>query len=151
VNKMAHAGAAAGILAAGFGMIILYFGLITALVITWIISIIDVVKNDFERDSDKTRWLVILLLIAPLGTILYQLIGKKQKLTNSTSKPKVKNYSESKYNQDKSAIETKTEKCIKCGNVMKERVVLSGEKAGQKFLVCNSYPTCKSIKQLTAE
>jgi hypothetical protein len=50
-----------------------------ALFVTWIVSLIDVLKNEF-KGSNKIIWLILLLAMAPLGTILYQIIGKKQKV-----------------------------------------------------------------------
>ena len=70
--------AAAG---AGILMLMSFFAAGFAFFITWIVSLIDVIKNDFQKDSDKTMWLFLLVLIAPLGTILYQMFGKNQKRT----------------------------------------------------------------------
>ena len=144
----------AGILAAGLGMMFVYFAAIIAFVVTWIISLIDVIKNDFQKDSDKTMWLLILLLIAPIGTILYQLIGKKQKLTVTAFNGKIRTSNNIKPAQK--VPEPKTEpikaaKCTQCGNEMKERTVMSGEKAGQKFMVCSKYPNCRFVSPLTPE
>lgn len=143
---------AAGVAVTGiefiFTMCILGFGM----AILWIISLIDVIKNEYEGSNTKIMWLVILLLIAPLGTILYQFIGKKQKL-NFNTRSNGKATQETKAKITRSSNEpilksTHTEKCLQCGNVLKERTVMSGEKAGQKFLVCTSYPSCKFIKPI---
>ncbi len=50
-----------------------------ALFVLWVISLMDVIKNDYQGQNTKVVWLLLLLLIAPIGTILYQTIGKKQK------------------------------------------------------------------------
>jgi hypothetical protein len=44
------------------------------------VSLIDVLRSNFEGQNTKVIWVVVLLVIAPLGTVLYQLIGKKQKI-----------------------------------------------------------------------
>ena len=50
------------------------------LFISWIIAIIDVIRSDFEKKDNKIIWILLLLLLAPLGTILYIFIGKNQKM-----------------------------------------------------------------------
>lgn len=39
-------------------------------------------------------------------------------------------------------------RCPKCGSDLVERVVKSGERAGQRFLACNAYPKCEFTKEV---
>ncbi|MBM3470655.1 MAG: PLDc_N domain-containing protein [Armatimonadetes bacterium] len=45
-----------------------------------LLAIIDVVRSDFRRDSDRVLWAIIVLMVPVIGPILYFLIGRKQKL-----------------------------------------------------------------------
>jgi len=48
-------------------------------ILLWIYSLIDILKNSFEK-NDKIIWALVVLLIPILGSILYILIGRKRKL-----------------------------------------------------------------------
>jgi len=45
----------------------------------WIYSLIDILKNSFEK-NDKIIWFLVVLLLPFLGSILYIFIGRKRKL-----------------------------------------------------------------------
>ncbi len=45
----------------------------------WVYAIIDIVQGSFKKEGDKIVWLVLVLLVPVLGTVLYYLIGQKQK------------------------------------------------------------------------
>ena len=45
----------------------------------WIYSLVDVIRSDFTNPRKKTMWILLLIFLAPLGTILYLIIGKSQK------------------------------------------------------------------------
>lgn len=45
----------------------------------WVYAIIDIVGGGFKNEGDKIVWLVLVLLVPVLGTVLYYLIGQKQK------------------------------------------------------------------------
>jgi len=47
--------------------------------IIWIYSLVDVIRSDFTNSRKKTMWLLLLIFLAPLGTILYLMIGRSQK------------------------------------------------------------------------
>ncbi|RBQ31744.1 PLDc N-terminal domain-containing protein [Aliarcobacter vitoriensis] len=56
--------------------------LILALVVFIFIiyTLIDVVRNEFETNTIKIIWVLIIILFAPpLGSILYFLVGRQQK------------------------------------------------------------------------
>jgi len=48
-------------------------------ILLWIYSLIDILKNSFEK-NDKIIWALVVLLVPILGSILYILIGRKRKL-----------------------------------------------------------------------
>jgi hypothetical protein len=45
----------------------------------WIATIVDIVKSDFDNPSNKTVWILLVVLIPLLGMILYHLVGTSQK------------------------------------------------------------------------
>lgn len=47
--------------------------------IFWIYSLVDVIRSDFTNPRKKTMWLLLLIFLAPIGTILYLIIGRSQK------------------------------------------------------------------------
>jgi phospholipase D-like protein len=59
-----------------------FFGLVGALVclILWIWALLDIVNGRFRDDVTKIVWVLIVIFIPFLGTILYYLIGRDQKL-----------------------------------------------------------------------
>ncbi len=46
--------------------------------IMWSLAVVDLLKSDFKKDSDKLVWAVSLLLLPPIATI-YFFIAPKQK------------------------------------------------------------------------
>lgn len=55
------------------------FSIIMGCFALWVYAIIDIVKGGFKKEGDKIVWLVLVLLVPALGTVLYYLIGQKQK------------------------------------------------------------------------
>ena len=51
-----------------------------ALVVLWIIAIVDVLVNKF-KGKNKILWILIILFLPVLGAILYLIIGRKQIVT----------------------------------------------------------------------
>lgn len=65
----------------GFGIWhLLILAIITVLSILPVIAIIDIFKGTFKGTFDRWIWIMVVLLLNPLGTLLYFLIGKDQKL-----------------------------------------------------------------------
>ncbi len=60
---------------------ILLLLIIAALLILPIIAILDIVKGEFKGRNDKLIWILVVLFLNPLGTLLYFLIGKDQKVS----------------------------------------------------------------------
>lgn len=61
--------------------IILLLLLSVFLFILPIIALVDIVKNEFEGNN-KIVWVLIVIFFNIIGSILYFLIGRKQKLNN---------------------------------------------------------------------
>jgi len=58
---------------------LLFIILFIAFICYWIGSLIDLSKSEFKSTNDKLIWLILLLAIAPIGTVLYRLFANKQK------------------------------------------------------------------------
>ena len=48
--------------------------------IFWIIALIDILKSDFRETNDKIIWALVVIFLPVIGSILYFLIGKSQKI-----------------------------------------------------------------------
>jgi Phospholipase_D-nuclease N-terminal len=51
-----------------------------AMVLLWLAAIIDIVRNDFKRDADKIVWFLFVMILPPIGVLLYLFIGRFQKI-----------------------------------------------------------------------
>ena len=51
-----------------------------AVFLIWLVTIIDIVKSDFKTNADKIVWFFIVMMIPPLGVLLYCIIGRSQKI-----------------------------------------------------------------------
>ncbi len=60
-------------------VVFVIFGVLVALPLA-LLAIIDIVRSDFRRDSDRILWAIIVLMVPFIGPILYFLIGRKQKV-----------------------------------------------------------------------
>ena len=49
--------------------------------VLWLYALADVIRNDFQYFSTKIAWAIALFFFPPLGTILYFLIGRSQRIT----------------------------------------------------------------------
>ncbi len=67
---------------AGFIAGIVIFAIVLFLV--WLVTIIDIVRSDFKKDTDKIVWFLFVLMIPPLGPLLYLFIGRFQKTEASS-------------------------------------------------------------------
>tara|TARA_Y100000310_G_C20659484_1_gene803892 strand:- start:1206 stop:1457 length:252 start_codon:yes stop_codon:yes gene_type:complete len=62
--------------------LILLFMMITiplALLIFWILMIIDCIKRKFKEESEKIIWILILIFLGVIGATLYYFIIKRKK------------------------------------------------------------------------
>ena len=46
----------------------------------WIIALIDILKSDFRDTNGKIIWVLVVIFLPVIGSILYFLIGKSQKI-----------------------------------------------------------------------
>lgn len=44
-----------------------------------LVCLVDIIKSDFKDNTTKLLWVVIVLLAPVIGSILYLLLGRKQK------------------------------------------------------------------------
>jgi|SRR6185369_15126464 len=64
--------------------IIMLLGFIAFIVlpsVIWLYALADIIRNDFQYLATKIVWLIVLCFFPPLGTILYFLIGRSQRIT----------------------------------------------------------------------
>lgn len=45
-----------------------------------LIALIDIIRNEFKGSNDKVIWVIIVLFIPFLGSLLYFLIGRNQRI-----------------------------------------------------------------------
>jgi TM2 domain-containing membrane protein YozV len=64
----------------GILLLLLVFALGIGVFALWIWSIVDILRSDFKKESDKIVWLVLVVGLHLLGSLLYLLIGTKQKV-----------------------------------------------------------------------
>ena len=48
-----------------------------------VIAIIDILRHDFKRESNKIIWVLVIFFLPLLGSILYFLIGERDKILPS--------------------------------------------------------------------
>ncbi len=46
----------------------------------WIIALVDILKSNFKDSNNKILWVLVVILIPVIGSILYFIIGKNQKI-----------------------------------------------------------------------
>jgi uncharacterized membrane protein YczE len=49
----------------------------------FIYVLVDIIKSEFTNNINKIIWLLLVIFLAPLGIVLYLLIGRKQKIKKS--------------------------------------------------------------------
>jgi len=52
--------------------------------IVWLGCLINCIMSEFRSGANKMMWILLLLMVAPLGTILYLIFAKDQKATYMT-------------------------------------------------------------------
>lgn len=89
-SASAQSDAAVGVLLAGisgiFGLIwiawfmfiLIFVAAIFSLIIFWIFMIVDVLKRDFEKEDEKTMWMLVVFLASWLGSIVYYVMIKSK-------------------------------------------------------------------------
>jgi hypothetical protein len=62
-------------------MFTLGFGLIGLLcLILWVWALVDIINGRFREDSTRIIWILLVIFVPFLGTLLYFLIGREQKI-----------------------------------------------------------------------
>jgi H+/Cl- antiporter ClcA len=51
-----------------------------AFFLVWLVTIIDIVQSDFKTNADKIVWFFFVMIIPPLGMLLYCIIGRSQRI-----------------------------------------------------------------------
>jgi len=58
------------------------------LFVIWIVTIVDIVRSEFISPSNKTVWMLLVILIPLLGMLLYMIFGSSQKCNSVSYKEK---------------------------------------------------------------
>ena len=48
--------------------------------VIWVLAIVEIVKSEFQDKNERLIWLLLVILLPFIGTILYLMIGRKQRL-----------------------------------------------------------------------
>jgi len=59
---------------------LVWFAVFLFFFIAWVWSIVDILKNEFTG-YNKIIWILVLIMLPPIGVLLYLFIGKNQKIT----------------------------------------------------------------------
>lgn len=59
-------------------IIVLLFVLLPT--VLWIVALVDIIKSDFKDSNNKIIWILIVILVPIIGSILYFLMAKNQKI-----------------------------------------------------------------------
>ena len=46
----------------------------------WVLALIEIVRSEFNDKNDRLVWLLLVILLPFIGTVLYLMIGRKQRL-----------------------------------------------------------------------
>jgi uncharacterized membrane protein YhaH (DUF805 family) len=49
-------------------------------IVLWIWALVDVINSRFREDSTKIIWCLLIIFLPFIGTILYFIIGREQKI-----------------------------------------------------------------------
>ena len=57
-------------------LIIVALALVLASIVFWIYTIVDIVKSNFQDETTKIIWLLVVVLIGILGSLIYWIFGR---------------------------------------------------------------------------
>ncbi len=60
-----------------FFMLLVFYALPVLIVIG---ALIDILKSDFDPHQSKIIWVIVVILVPVIGSILYWVIGRKQRI-----------------------------------------------------------------------
>jgi len=63
-------------------MLLGFIAIIALPSVVWLYALADVIINSFRSFFEKVLWFLFLCFFPPLGTILYFLLGRSQRITN---------------------------------------------------------------------
>ena len=63
----------------GFELLLLTIFFILPLFL-WIIALVEVLKSEFKNTNDKLIWVIVILLFPIIGSLLYFIIGRNQRV-----------------------------------------------------------------------
>lgn len=52
---------------------------LVTLFVAWVGALADVLKRDFAGNGQRSRWLLMLLCLPPVGMVLYWVVGSERK------------------------------------------------------------------------
>ena len=61
-------------------LIIVALAFVLALIGFWIYKIVDIVKSNFQDETTKIIWLLVVVLIGILGSLIYWIFGRSGKV-----------------------------------------------------------------------
>ena len=61
-------------------LIIVALALVLASIGFWIYTIVDIVKSNFQDETTKIIWLLVVVLIGILGSLIYWIFGRSGKV-----------------------------------------------------------------------
>lgn len=68
------------------GLFFLIYILVIILILFFLIrSLVDIVKSEFKDPNLKIIWFLVVIFMGPIGIVLYQIVGKNQKISPTYS------------------------------------------------------------------
>ena len=52
---------------------------------TWLFALVEAASAEFENSTEKILWILLIILLPVVGTILYLVIGRKNRLEGNTA------------------------------------------------------------------
>lgn len=77
-DDAAAAAVGAGLLGASFAVLAFFVILGIISFIIWIWALIDVIRRQFTNPSDKTLWLIVVIILGVIGAIVYLIAGRSK-------------------------------------------------------------------------
>jgi hypothetical protein len=56
------------------------FSIVIGAMVLWIYCLIDAIRNDFEKETQKVIWIILLVTVPVIGVVLYLLMGREQQI-----------------------------------------------------------------------
>ena len=67
----------------GIIVLLFFYSIAICLFALWIYALVDVISANFPESNSKIIWLLLIVLLPFVGTVLYFMIGRKQKMVDS--------------------------------------------------------------------